>query len=96
MVLVAPPLLGDASGPEAGLALIERRIEFISEDRAAEVLAWLSDLFRVNDVRYAAAGGLAARAWGATRPLVDLDFFVDGGDLDRLAADLCALHRPIP
>jgi len=87
-VLLAPPFLGRQRAREAGLAPIERRIEFISEDRAAEVLAWLSDLFRDKGVRYAAAGGLAARSWGATRPLVDLDFFVHAEDLDRLAADL--------
>jgi hypothetical protein len=87
-VLFAPPFLGRQRAKEAGLAPIERRIEFISEDRAAEVLAWLSDLFRDRGVEYAAAGGLAARAWGATRPLVDLDFFVHADDLDRLEADL--------
>ncbi|MBK5097457.1 MAG: hypothetical protein JJE01_06720 [Gemmatimonadetes bacterium] len=95
-VLLAPPVLGRGRAREAGLAPIERRIEFISEDRAAEAMAWLADLFRDQDVRYAAAGGLAARAWGATRPLVDLDFFVHGEDLDRIETDLAPyLVRPL-
>ena len=95
-VLLAPPVLGRGRAREAGLAPIERRIEFISEDRAAEAMAWLADLFRDQDVRYAAAGGLAARAWGATRPLVDLDFYVHGEDLDRIETDLAPyLVRPL-
>jgi hypothetical protein len=95
-VLLAPPLLGRGRAREAGLAPIERRIEFIPEDRAAEVLAWLSDLFRDGGVRYAAAGGLAARSWGGTRPLVDLDFYVRAEDLDRLEVDLAPyVVRPL-
>jgi hypothetical protein len=59
-------------------------------------MAWLADLFRDQDVRYAAAGGLAARAWGATRPLVDLDFYVHGEDLDRIETDLAPyVVRPL-
>jgi len=95
-VLLAPPMLGRERAREAGLAPIERRIEFISEDRAADAMAWLADLFREQDVRYVAAGGLAARSWGATRPLVDLDFFVHGEDLDRIEADLAPyVVRPL-
>ena len=95
-VLLAPPILGRGRAREAGLAPIERRIEFISEDSAAEAMAWLADLFRDQDVRYAAAGGLAARSWGATRPLVDLDCFVNGEDLGRIETDLAPyVVRPL-
>jgi hypothetical protein len=95
-LLLAPPILGRGRAREAGLAPIERRIEFISEDRAAEAMAWLADLFCDQEVRYAAAGGLAARSWGATRPLVDLDFYVHGEDLDRIATDLAPyVVRPL-
>lgn len=95
-VLLAPPLLGRERAREAGLSPIERRIEFLSEERAAEAMAWLADLFRDHDVRYAAAGGLAARSWGATRPLVDLDFFVYAEDLDRVECDLAPyVVRPL-
>ena len=87
-LLLAPPLLGRAHAREAGHTPIERHIEFISEEQATSALDWLADLFRDREVRYAAAGGLAARACGATRPLVDLDFYVHGEDLDRVEADL--------
>jgi hypothetical protein len=88
ILVLAPPLLGRSRARKAGLAPIERHIEFIPEDRAAEAVAWLADLFQERNVRYAAAGGLAARAWGASRPLVDLDFYVHAEDLDRLESDL--------
>jgi hypothetical protein len=95
-VLLAPPFLGRGRAREAGLSPIERRIEFLSEDCAAEAMAWLADLFRDQDVQYAAAGGLAARSWGATRPLVDLDFFVHAEDLDRVESDLAPyVVRPL-
>ena len=87
-LLLAPPLLGLSRARKAGLTPIERHIEFVPEDRASEALAWLVELFRDRGVRYAAAGGLAARAWGARRPLVDLDIYVRGEDLERLEADL--------
>jgi len=87
-LLLAPPLLGRSRARTEGLAPIERHIEFVAEDRASEALAWLVELFRERGVRYAAAGGLAARAWGARRPLVDLDFYVHGEDLERVEVDL--------
>ncbi len=87
-LLLAPTLLGRSHARKAGLAPIERHIEFIPEEQAASAVEWLADLFRDRDVRYAAAGGLAARAWGANRPLVDLDFYVHGEDLDRVESDL--------
>jgi len=54
---------------------------------AAEALAWITDLLRRAGVRFQLVGGGAARAWGATRALVDLDFYVDA-DLRELAAEL--------
>lgn len=87
-LLVAPTLAGARRARAAGLAPIEPRLTFVPEERAADALAWLCDLLRERGVRFAAVGGLAARAWGASRPLVDLDFLVAGEDLDRVAPDL--------
>ncbi len=87
-LLLGPPVLGHARARQEGLTPLDRHVEFLPEDRAAEALGWLIDLFRDRNVRYAAAGGLAARAWGASRPLVDLDFYVAGEDLERLESEL--------
>jgi uncharacterized membrane protein YhaH (DUF805 family) len=87
-VLVGPTLAGARRARDAGLAPIEPRLCFLPEERAADALAWLSGLLADRGVRFAAVGGLAARAWGASRPLVDLDFFVSGEDLDRVEPDI--------
>lgn len=42
----------------------------------SRALAWAAEVFRRNQVPFQVVGGLAARAYGATRPLVDLDFYV--------------------
>lgn len=54
---------------------------------AAEALAWITGLLNRRGVTFQLVGGAAARAWGATRPLVDLDFYVDA-DLGELASEL--------
>lgn len=95
-LLVGPPLLGARRARLAGLVPIEPRLTFVPEERAADALAWLCDLLRERGVRFAAVGGLAARAWGASRPLVDLDFLVAGEDLDRVEPDLAPfVVRPL-
>lgn len=42
----------------------------------ARALRWVVDMLQRHDVVFQAAGGLAARAYGATRPLIDLDFYL--------------------
>lgn len=42
----------------------------------SETLRWLVDLLREHGIQYQVVGGLAARAHGATRPLVDIDLYV--------------------
>ena len=42
----------------------------------AQALGWIVEVLRRAEVPFQAVGGLAARAYGARRPLVDLDFYV--------------------
>lgn len=52
----------------------------------ARALAWIVDLLRRLEVPFQVVGGLAARAYGATRSLVDLDFYVPTDRLNEIAA----------
>lgn len=51
----------------------------------SEALRWIVRLLHDQGVPFQAVGGLAARAYGARRPLVDLDFYVPTRLLDNLA-----------
>lgn len=55
-----------------------------AEDQVAEALRWIGEVFARTGAQYQVVGGLAARAYGATRPLVDLDFYVSARDLPRV------------
>lgn len=50
-----------------------------------EALSWIVEMFRRVDVPFQVVGGLAARAYGAKRPLVDLDFYIPTSRLDDIA-----------
>lgn len=56
----------------------------------ARALAWIVDLLTRLDVPFQVVGGLAARAYGASRPLVDLDFYVPTDRLEEIAAAVSA------
>jgi hypothetical protein len=56
------------------------------DQHVREALRWISGVFARTGARYQAVGGLAARAYGATRPIIDLDFYVRAEDLPRVLA----------
>lgn len=53
-----------------------------------EALTWIVHLFEEKGVPYQLVGGLAARAYGATRPIVDVDFYVSADGFERIRPDL--------
>lgn len=56
----------------------------------ARALTWIVGALREHNILYQVVGGLAARAYGANRPLADIDLYVPFD----LAADLLGKIRP--
>jgi hypothetical protein len=54
-------------------------------NNAAQALAWIVELLHGLKVPFQAVGGLAAKAYGAKRPLADLDFYVPTARLADIA-----------
>ena len=79
-----PPGAADASSPEDGCSLI---IQNMTRDTAA-ALTWITELLFQRGIPFQAVGGLAARAYGASRELHDLDFYIPTERFDELADDL--------
>lgn len=50
---------------------------------SAGALRWIVEILTTHRVPFQTVGGLAARAYGATRELVDLDFYIE---MDRFPA----------
>jgi hypothetical protein len=70
--------------------------EAAGEEAASRTLRWITDLFRRHDAPFQVVGGLAARAYGATRPLVDLDFYLPGEAVERVLPEIePLLTRPL-
>jgi RimJ/RimL family protein N-acetyltransferase len=54
----------------------------------AKALRWITRQLELMGVPFQAVGGLAARGYGARRPLQDLDFYIPTSRLDQVAAAL--------
>ncbi len=55
-------------------------------DRVRGALIYITDLLQTNEIPFQLVGGMAARAYGALRPIADIDFLVPGDELERIAA----------
>lgn len=63
-----------------------------------QALAWITGVFRGANVPFQVVGGLAARAYGANRPLVDLDFYAPTSQLVTIAkaTQTLVVRPPLP
>jgi len=57
----------------------------VSQADYSAALKWIARLLAENRIKYNAMGGLAARAYGAKRMLVDIDLSMSRGSMERLA-----------
>lgn len=53
-----------------------------------DALKWITGILDRHEVPYQAAGGLAARCYGSTRPLHDIDLYVPGRAMPELEEEL--------
>lgn len=49
-----------------------------------EALRWITGMLTAEKITYQIVGGLAARGYGATRPIHDIDLFISESGLSRL------------
>jgi hypothetical protein len=57
-----------------------------SDRRIAQALRWMANVFSTVPTSYQLVGGCAAHAYGATRPVHDIDVYVPGRHLASVAA----------
>lgn len=53
-----------------------------------DTLKWITGVLKRLGIPYQVAGGLAARCYGSTRPVHDIDFYVPGAAMTRLEKEL--------
>lgn len=57
-------------------------------DTAKAALIWITDILKKLNVPFQITGGLAARAYGATRPLVDIDVDIPEEAFNRVKKEV--------
>jgi len=51
---------------------------------AKEALAWITNILKNHSISFQITGGLAARAYGSTRKLIDIDIDISENDFDKI------------
>jgi uncharacterized protein len=69
-----------------------------SARQTGAALRWLVSLLNFHDVPYQIVGGLAAQAYGATRPLVDIDLYMPFEQSQAALAEMrpFLVRQPLP
>lgn len=60
----------------------------ITEPKVLNALWWILDIFEKHNVPYQIAGGTAARLYGATRPINDIDMDIPRTKFDEIFEDV--------
>ncbi len=67
-------------------------------EKIHQALAWITALLNRHQIPYQAVGGLAAQAYGAARPLVDIDLYIPmeqaGAALEEMQPYI--VRQPLP
>ena len=66
--------------------------------KIGQALNWIVSLLNRHHIPYQIVGGLAAKAYGATRPLVDIDLYVPLGQAQAALEEMrpYILRKPLP
>jgi len=57
-------------------------------NNAKKALVWIADILKKYQIPFQITGGLAAMAYGANRPLADIDIEIPDNQFDRLIEDV--------
>jgi len=49
---------------------------------------WIVDILNKHNVQFLVVGGLAAKAYGAVRELIDIDLYISGKNYDKIINDV--------
>lgn len=60
----------------------------LASKKASKALHWLIDLLEKNNIAYQIAGGLAAKVYGANRPLMDIDVDIPNMGMSLLLPEI--------
>ena len=65
-------------------------INTVTEERFESAFKWIITILREHQIPFVITGGLAARAYGATRPLYDIDIDIPEGRFPDILPDVQA------
>lgn len=83
------------NGFAPGLDRCEMRMSEPDQDRVEPALRWIAGVLERHGVPFQVVGGVAARAYGATRPVADIDLYIPAAKL-RTVVEAVSPHVTRP